>query len=617
MTRLLRGIKGPYAGAVFVIGERVSLGRASDSDIQILHPEVSRHHAKIVRSPAGETVLVDLASDHGTSVNDIRIDRYVLRPGDSFCIHKCIFMFEEVQAPVETSAVFDARIHSMESMRPTLVMRPLDPRAAGVRPREYQPLGGTSWSPPPDATRDVVVMADIERDGWSPTRETVNVDRLEQLPPFPPLAQVELEPFTLEMVEDEWETHVVSPMEFEVLNDEMSFEIVFEGDEPERHELLPTEDSVSVPPREPELAAGSKDDPAPVSDPSPIREPALTRVELGAWGWIHEQEAMLAGGGEARATRALVTTATRRDRDDAAPKSERSGAQEGAERQAPVLLHGASSRPMKSVSGDGEGLGAWPQPAAAASPGEHSGMAGGRTRRPRGGRSSSAPRWQPSGVLDVDAAQQGGNTWTEGPTPDWALDGDADEDTLRVSRSSMSDLGDDGADEQTPARTAQAVSKDAGLLLCSDISEFRCLRARKVQLGGLPTVDELRLATLQARLHAWAEGRSVERHYRPEGWTAQGCLLRWHEGRRVQVDVRVRDLSVNGVRLIGDVTRVAIGDALWFALDVSGVHAAPRHLAFKARVAWMFGEQRCVGLLFVGPARYVEHPDDALPHWSN
>lgn len=595
MTRLLRGIKGPYAGAVFVIGERVSIGRASDSDIQILHPEVSRHHAKLVVDAAGEAVLIDLASDHGTSVNDIRIDRYVLQPGDSFCIHKCIFMYEEVEAAVQTSAVFDARVHSMESMRPTLVMRPLHPRVAGVRPREYQPL--TSARNIRAESEDVIV-ADVEHEGWNPPRDTVDVDRLQQLPKFPPSSDAE--PFTLEIIDDDRDTHVVSPMEFEALNDDLAFEIVFEGDEPEHapsvtlHESSPAEPPTNVGP----AATDRTDDGVPVRDseqPRRVSEPALTRVELGAWGWIHDQEALLAGSDEPSplaASHATSPTRTLPARD----RTSRGTNGEPATRETPRRHDEEAATNMVAVSGTPAG-------------------SSGTTRRPRGGRNGSAPRWQPSGVLDVDVAQPSKPTWAEegslwhAPTAQ-PRDEDDDVDTLRVKRTSEIEA----ADEHVCAQTTQTISKDAGLRVSSDICEFRSLRARKVQLGGLPTVDELRLATLQARLHAWASGRSVERHFRPEGWTAQGCLLHANEGR---VDVRVREISVNGVRVVGEVERLAVGDALWFALDVSGVQAPQRHLVFKARVAWSQAEQRCSGLLFIGPARYVDDPESALPRSAN
>jgi len=74
----------PLSGAEIVIGRR------SDVDILLTHPLVSRQHARIIREerPAEDPsagpvfVVLDLQSSHGTWVNDVRVDRHVLRPGD-------------------------------------------------------------------------------------------------------------------------------------------------------------------------------------------------------------------------------------------------------------------------------------------------------------------------------------------------------------------------------------------------------------------------------------------------------------------------------------------------------------------------------------------------------
>ena len=61
--------------------ETTSLGRGSDVDIRIDDPGVSRHHANIVQSSHGYTV-VDLASTNGTSVNGERVVERLLADGD-------------------------------------------------------------------------------------------------------------------------------------------------------------------------------------------------------------------------------------------------------------------------------------------------------------------------------------------------------------------------------------------------------------------------------------------------------------------------------------------------------------------------------------------------------
>lgn len=63
----------------------VVIGRRTGVDLLLTHPLVSRRHARIVREEqAGVSayVVFDLESSHGTWVNDVRVERHVLKPGD-------------------------------------------------------------------------------------------------------------------------------------------------------------------------------------------------------------------------------------------------------------------------------------------------------------------------------------------------------------------------------------------------------------------------------------------------------------------------------------------------------------------------------------------------------
>ncbi|MBI2149941.1 MAG: SpoIIE family protein phosphatase [Acidobacteria bacterium] len=65
----------------------ILIGRKGDADIVLNNQHISRHHAKIVKAPEG-FFLQDLASTHGTFVNDERIESHVLRHGDKICLGK-------------------------------------------------------------------------------------------------------------------------------------------------------------------------------------------------------------------------------------------------------------------------------------------------------------------------------------------------------------------------------------------------------------------------------------------------------------------------------------------------------------------------------------------------
>ncbi len=73
-------------GSEFVLDlseERISLGRSTRNDLVIENPFISNFHAKLRRQADGNYEIADLNSTGGTFVNDERISRFVLKPGDS------------------------------------------------------------------------------------------------------------------------------------------------------------------------------------------------------------------------------------------------------------------------------------------------------------------------------------------------------------------------------------------------------------------------------------------------------------------------------------------------------------------------------------------------------
>jgi serine/threonine-protein kinase len=65
-----------------ISGDSVMVGRDRTCSIVLAHPAVSRRHARITVGGGKEPVLEDLQSANGTYVNNTRIDRAVLKPGD-------------------------------------------------------------------------------------------------------------------------------------------------------------------------------------------------------------------------------------------------------------------------------------------------------------------------------------------------------------------------------------------------------------------------------------------------------------------------------------------------------------------------------------------------------
>jgi pSer/pThr/pTyr-binding forkhead associated (FHA) protein len=77
---------------VFLAPEVTTIGRQSDCQIILPVANVSRQHARIVRE-ADNFVLMDLDSHNGTWLNEQRIEKHTLRPGDSFRIGDATLVF--------------------------------------------------------------------------------------------------------------------------------------------------------------------------------------------------------------------------------------------------------------------------------------------------------------------------------------------------------------------------------------------------------------------------------------------------------------------------------------------------------------------------------------------
>ncbi|MFD6497823.1 FHA domain-containing protein [Streptomyces sp. NPDC060188] len=101
MLSVIVGRTGPFTGQSVVLGEApVTFGRKSDNDVIIVSVSASRFHAEIV-ADHGTYVLNDRGSRNGTFVNEQRVERHELLPGDTIRIGDETFLFETQEA-VET-----------------------------------------------------------------------------------------------------------------------------------------------------------------------------------------------------------------------------------------------------------------------------------------------------------------------------------------------------------------------------------------------------------------------------------------------------------------------------------------------------------------------------------
>lgn len=90
---------------VFLKSEALTIGRQSTCHVCLQDSSVSRQHARIIRE-GDKFVLEDLDSHNGTWVNDQRIERHVLQPGDSFRIGNATLVFNAPLADTDVTVQF-------------------------------------------------------------------------------------------------------------------------------------------------------------------------------------------------------------------------------------------------------------------------------------------------------------------------------------------------------------------------------------------------------------------------------------------------------------------------------------------------------------------------------
>src|SRR4051794_26153421 len=78
----------------YELGERSSIGRGQDNDIQLEDPMISRYHAEVVRQPDDSYQVRDLGSRRGIFVGTAKVIESALRDGDELLIGPTRFRYE-------------------------------------------------------------------------------------------------------------------------------------------------------------------------------------------------------------------------------------------------------------------------------------------------------------------------------------------------------------------------------------------------------------------------------------------------------------------------------------------------------------------------------------------
>jgi Tol biopolymer transport system component len=94
----LIGLAGEYGGKSFPLVEGETLiGRGEECTLQIVDARISRTHARL-HSEGDDWILEDLGSTHGTFVKGNKIEKAVLRHGDTITIGATLLRFEHEQS---------------------------------------------------------------------------------------------------------------------------------------------------------------------------------------------------------------------------------------------------------------------------------------------------------------------------------------------------------------------------------------------------------------------------------------------------------------------------------------------------------------------------------------
>lgn len=109
-------IRGKDNGQHFAIrGAQATIGREATNQIQLRDTEVSRRHARIIRTDEANFEIVDNASSNGTYVNGRRVQAQVLKSGDRIQVGRTLLIFTGGLEPQSARSIDDIEIVNQTS----------------------------------------------------------------------------------------------------------------------------------------------------------------------------------------------------------------------------------------------------------------------------------------------------------------------------------------------------------------------------------------------------------------------------------------------------------------------------------------------------------------------
>lgn len=97
MPKLLLKFSGMVLKDIPLDKPQMTIGRKMDNDVVIDNLAVSGHHAQVVEE-GGTYFVVDIGSTNGTFVNEAKIQKQRLQPGDQIRVGKHVLVYEDESA---------------------------------------------------------------------------------------------------------------------------------------------------------------------------------------------------------------------------------------------------------------------------------------------------------------------------------------------------------------------------------------------------------------------------------------------------------------------------------------------------------------------------------------
>lgn len=156
-------IRGKDNGQHFPIrGAVATIGREAVNQIRLRDTEVSRNHARVLRTEDGAHQISDNGSSNGTYVNSRRVDKKLLQSGDRVQVGRTLMIYtggpephaqavaEQVEIVSDNSPANRSQIlSSLESMhvRQAALVRPSNSASEHQRPQRRSPTTSSDSSP--------------------------------------------------------------------------------------------------------------------------------------------------------------------------------------------------------------------------------------------------------------------------------------------------------------------------------------------------------------------------------------------------------------------------------------------------------------------------------------